>query len=154
MSEYRWWTRHAWIGVQNAEGKLLGVIARSGVVRALGHFCHVTVHVNGKEKIASNQEARIFPFHSITLEPGEREPKYILRALGWCKDGNTYAYRHVAGGYLCKLDGHFNAGDKAFGPVSQDDFKPETKAALDALLYPKPAAAEVSERSNPCPSNP
>lgn len=104
MSEYSWRVKQAWIGVERRildeeglfrEDRLLGVIRRSGVVRALGHFCFVEVSVCGKKYSASGAEDRIFPFHSIRLLDGEPVPKLELEAVGWCKGGNTYAFRLV-----------------------------------------------------------
>lgn len=95
MSEYRWLVKQALIGVQR-NGVLIGVIKRSGICRALGHFCNVEVQVDGKKYFASDAEARIFPFHSIDLKDA-KEPKLLLRALGWCNDGNTYAFVNERG---------------------------------------------------------
>lgn len=106
MNEYRWRVQKAWIGVMRRikderglfkEDKLLGVIRRSGVVQAMGHFCYVTVSVNGRKYIASGAEDRIFPFHSIKLEGEDPTPKLELEAVGWCKDHSTYAFRTPQG---------------------------------------------------------
>lgn len=102
MSEYVWRVRKAWIGVMQRiederglfkEDKLLGVIRRSGTVRAMGHFCSVEVSVCGKKYFASGAEDRIFPFHSIKLLKGDKVPDLELEAIGWCKGGNVYAFR-------------------------------------------------------------
>ena len=108
MSEYHWYVKGAWIGVQR-EYELLGVIMRSGWCNALGHFCFVAVQVNGKKYTAHDAEARIFPFHSITLKEEDKEPEYILRAIGWCKDHETFAY-HDAAGRVVKITGRAPGG--------------------------------------------
>ena len=147
MSEYRWRTKAAWIGVQSDEGVLLGLLIRSGVVKALGHFCTVEVSVDGKRKRASGAEDRIFPFHSIHLEKGEAPPKkMVARALGWMKNGNDYAYLHPKLG-IVKLVGHSSQGERAFDPVSYDDMKPSTQETLNAILYPK------EREQSPCAEN-
>lgn len=106
MSEYRWRVKQAWIGVMRRvkderglfkEDVLLGVIRRSGTVRALGHFCSIYVQVCGKKYIASGAEDRIYPFHSIKLEEGDKVPALELAAVGWCQDHNTYAFRTPEG---------------------------------------------------------
>ena len=148
MSEYRWRTKAAWIGVQSAEGVLLGLLIRSGVVRALGHFCTVEVSVGGKVKRASGAEDRIFPFHSIHLEKGEAPPKkMVARALGWMKNGNDYAYLHPELG-LVKLVGHSSQGEMAFDPISYDDLKPATQETLNAILYPKREQSPCAENAS------
>jgi hypothetical protein len=101
MSEYSWYVKNCWIGVER-DDQLLGVIMRSGQCRALGHFCFVEVSVCGKKYHASGQEDRIHPFHSIRLEEGDREPEYLLKAIGWCSDHETYAFRD-AGGRVVKI---------------------------------------------------
>lgn len=105
MSEYRWYVKHILVGVVDASGELIGVIRRSGWCYALGHFCHVKVSINGKEKWASGAEDRIHPFHSVSLEAGEKWPKFELRAIGWCKDGNTFAFMNRAG-KVVDIDGN------------------------------------------------
>ena len=102
MSEYRWYVKKAWIGVMRRirderglfkEDKLLGVIRRSGTVRAVGHFCHITVSIGGWKYIASGAEDRIFPFHSIKLEGDAPAPKLELEYVGWSKDGCIPVFR-------------------------------------------------------------
>jgi len=94
MSEYRWYVSRCWIGVVDRESdRLLGVIRRSGWCNALGHFCFVDVKVNGKKYAASGAEDRIYPFHSIKLDKGDKVPELELIAVGWCRDHNTYAFR-------------------------------------------------------------
>jgi hypothetical protein len=96
-SPYRWRTRKAWIGVKDHKDNLLGVIRRSGIVRATGHFCNVEVSVCGQKYYASGAEDRIWPFHSIRLKEGDKIPDLELEAVGWSSDGNTYAFRNKAG---------------------------------------------------------
>lgn len=109
MSEYRWYVRKAWIGVQVQvkdermtsmelyDRELVGVIRRSGWVRALGQFCHLYVSYMGKKRYAAGAEDRIFPFHSLTLEIGEKPGELELVYLGWCTDHNTPAFRDKRG---------------------------------------------------------
>lgn len=95
MSEYRWYVKNMWCGVEGPEPELrmLGIIKRSGWCHAIGHFCHVKVNVNGKAVWASGAEDRIFPFHHVQWKDiGEKAPKDMVRALGWCLDKNTYAF--------------------------------------------------------------
>ncbi len=103
MSEYRWYVRQMWIGVRVAVPKpwitsdyhaseLVGVIIRSGHVRAVGHFCHTYVSYLGKKRYAAGAEDRIYPFHSLTLEPGEEPKKLELVFIGWCSDKDTPAF--------------------------------------------------------------
>ena len=96
MSEYRWPIRKCWIGVER-DDKLLGVIRRSGIVQALGHFCFVAVSVCGKKYHASGAEDRIYPFHSIKLKEGDKVPELELEYLGWGKDHNTPVFKDKAG---------------------------------------------------------
>jgi hypothetical protein len=118
MSEYRWPVKKCWIGVMQRilderglfkEDKLLGVIRRSGIVRAMGHFCSVEVSVCGKKYFASGAEDRIFPFHSIELEKGDKVPKLDLEFMGWCADHNTAAFKppdeEVSTGSIVELVG-------------------------------------------------
>lgn len=150
MSAYRWWVKNAWIGIMNSDGVLLGILARSGVVRACGHFCSVEVQIEGKKRIADNAEARIFPFHSVTLEKGEAPPKKMeARGLGWMMGGNDYAYLHKRLG-ICKLVGPAAHGEAAFDPIRRDDMKPEAVKVLDALLYPT-RHCQDPRHSVPCP---
>lgn len=106
MSEYKWRVQKAWIGVMRRikderglfqEDKLLGVIRRSGTVQQVGHFCFVDVQVCGKKYTASGAEDRIFPFHSIVLEEGDKAPELELEYIGWCKDHETPAFRNKKG---------------------------------------------------------
>lgn len=106
MSEYRWYVRRMWIGVEFQladpswplkhdpyyQRELVGVIRRSGWVQAVGHFCHTHVSYLGKKRYAANAEARIFPFHSLQLEPGELPKKLKLVWLGWCTNKSTLAF--------------------------------------------------------------
>lgn len=96
MSEYSWEVRKVWIGVKEYHragcGELLGVIRRSGRVRALGHFCFVRVSYMGKKRWASGAESRIYPFHSVQLEEGETAKGLELLYLGFTIDGNTAAF--------------------------------------------------------------
>ncbi len=141
MSEYRWRVVKAWIGVVRRikderglfqDDKLLGVILRSGVVQACGHFCSVTVSVGGKKYMASGAEDRIYPFHSIKLENGEPTPKLELEAMGWCKDGNTYAFKNDKG-EIVKLVKAGKSPDNTLG-IPRDNWpemlvEPERKVA-------------------------
>jgi len=106
MSEYQWYVKKAWIGVMKRikderglfkEDVLLGVIRRSGNVQQIGHFCSIEVQVCGKKYIASGAEDRIYPFHSIQLEEGDKVPELELVAVGWCQDHNTYAFMALGG---------------------------------------------------------
>jgi hypothetical protein len=103
MSEYSWPVQRAWIGIEVKEpplfasSKLLGVIRRSGQVRALGHFCFVKVQICGRFHHASGAEDRIYPFHSVRFMPEEKLPELELTYLGWCTDRNTPAFRDQAG---------------------------------------------------------
>ena len=98
MSEYRWPVSKVWVGVEvtlpdeYGTRVLVGVVRRSGVVQACGHFCFLKVPYQGKTRIASNAEARIFPFHSLHLDVGEKATGLELRFLGWTVDGNTPAF--------------------------------------------------------------
>lgn len=100
MSEYRWYVKQAWIGVVDTNDTLLGVIRRSGWVQAVGHFCFIDVSVCGKKYAASGAEDRIYPFHHITLKPGDTPPVLELIAIGWCKDKNTYAFKNKRGEFV------------------------------------------------------
>ena len=116
MSESRWPIKAAWIGIENdtekePEGDLpeptkkmcvlrgipggcIGVIIRSGVVQALGHFCHVKVSVCGKKLWASGAEDRIYDWHSVKLSEIGKVPSGMIPALGWAKDRSTYCLLH------------------------------------------------------------
>jgi len=72
--------------------ELVGVIRRSGWIQQVGHFCHTYVSYLGKKRYAANAEARIFPFHSLTLDVDELPRKLELVWLGWCTDNNTPAF--------------------------------------------------------------
>jgi hypothetical protein len=126
VSEYKWKVKKAWIGVMRRikderglfkEDKLLGVIRRSGTVQAMGHFCFVDVQVCGKKYAASGAEDRIFPFHSIVLEEGDKTPELELEYIGWCKDHETPAFR-TKEGELVELVGAGSAGGAERGSDS------------------------------------
>jgi len=109
MSEYRWYVKQAWIGVQVQvrnermtgmeyyDRELVGVIRRSGHVQASGHFCHLYVSYMGRKRYAAGAEDRIFPFHSLTLDVGETPGELELVHLGWCTDHSTPAFRDKRG---------------------------------------------------------
>jgi len=74
-------------------GECIGVVHRSGVVKECGHFCYVETSINGRKVTAGGAEDRIYPFHSVTWEDiGMLQPKDMVPALGFCKDGSTYAF--------------------------------------------------------------
>jgi hypothetical protein len=97
MSEYRWNVKGIWVGIEGPEPdrKLQGVIQRSGVCHQLGHFCHVKVSVNGRKVWASGAEDRTFYFHVVEWKDiGGVAPKDMVPALGWCKGGHLFAFKH------------------------------------------------------------
>jgi hypothetical protein len=105
MSQYRWYVRHATIGVINADGALLGVVHRSGWCSASGHFCSVRVSVNGRMMHASGAEDRTYGFHSIALARGDAVPALDLEAVGWTSDGNDLVFCRPGGDELVYVDG-------------------------------------------------
>lgn len=140
-SEYSWPVKGAWIGVENdtekePEGDLpevtrkmcvlrnipggcIGVIIRSGQVRALGHFCYVKVPVNGKKVWAGGAEDRIYPFHSVKLSEIGRVPKDMIPALGFAKDHETYCFLYKS--RVVKLVGPGKEGaDKSVEDVPEE----------------------------------
>ena len=97
MSEYSWYVRQIWFGVEGPkpQREMLGMIKRSGQLKALGHFCHVKISVNGKKVWASGAEDRIFYMHLVTWDDiGQQIPKGMIPALGWNDDGNSYVFLH------------------------------------------------------------
>lgn len=97
MSQYSWPVRQIWFGVEGPKPELpmLGIIKRSGQCRALGHFCHVKISVNGKKVWASGAEDRTFYIHLVTWDDiGRVIPKDMIPALGWGADGNGYYCLH------------------------------------------------------------
>jgi hypothetical protein len=73
---------------------MLGIIKRSGQCRAMGHFCHVNIPVNGKKVWAGGAEDRIFYMHLVDwADIGQQIPKDMIPALGW-NDPNTYVFSH------------------------------------------------------------
>lgn len=148
MSEYSWYVKGAWIGVENntekePEGDLpevtrkmtiigkpagcIGVIIRSGQVRALGHFCFVKVSVNGKKVWASGAEDRIYPFHSVKLSEIGGIPKGMVPALGFAKDHSTYCFLYK--GRVVRLCGPGKDGlDKSLEDVPEDQWQDEWRA--------------------------
>lgn len=104
MGADRWVVRNALFGVMlpdvrypyseqsPGQGALVGLVRRTGDVRALGHFCSVDISVAGKRRIAQGAESRVWPFHSFVLDVGEPVPVLDYMALGWCRDRNTYAF--------------------------------------------------------------
>lgn len=96
MSEYSWYVKQIWFGVEGPKPELpmLGIIKRSGQCRALGHFCHVKLSVNGRKVWASGAEDRTFYMHLVSWDDiGRQVPKDMIPALGW-NDPNTYVFKH------------------------------------------------------------
>jgi hypothetical protein len=96
MGEYSWPVKQIWFGVEGPKPgcEMLGIIKRSGQCRALGHFCHVKIPVNGKRVWASGAEDRTFYMHLVEWKDiGEKIPKDMIPALGW-NDGNLYVFLH------------------------------------------------------------
>ncbi len=92
MSRY---VKGMYFGIRDDNRDIIGIVKRSGRVRILGHFGFVEISVNGHKAWAGGAEDRIFPFHSVDLkEIGGKTPKDMIPALGWCDDGNTYAFEH------------------------------------------------------------
>lgn len=117
-----------WVGIEKkltqAQGiydrKMIGVVIRSAHLRQLGHFMFGRVSINGKKMWAGGAEDRIFPFHHVTLEADEPEPKDMVRALGFCKDHNGYAFDYK--GTPCTIEKAAICGmDQGFVPVSPDN---------------------------------
>jgi hypothetical protein len=97
VSEYSWYVKQIWFGVEGPKPDvpMLGIIKRSGQCKALGHFCHVKISVNGKRVWASGAEDRIFYMHLVEWHDiGSYVPRDMIPALGWCKGGNCYAFLH------------------------------------------------------------
>lgn len=97
MSEYCWAVKQIWIGIEGPKPdcKLQGVVRRSGTCHQLGHFCHVKVSINGRKVWASGAEDRTFYFHLVEwADIGGEAPKNMTPALGWCKGGNLFAFKH------------------------------------------------------------
>jgi hypothetical protein len=89
MSAYNWYVKGIWFGIEGPkyDAPMLGIIKRSGMCRASGHFCHVKIPVNGKKVWASGAEDRTFYMHLV--EWGDlygKIPKDMIPALGWNKD--------------------------------------------------------------------
>ena len=151
MSEYSWPTRKAWIGVKAYDkvagcGDLLGVVRRSGTVKALGHFCHVKVTYQGKKRWAGGAEARIYPFHSFELEEGETAKDLELLYLGWCIGGNIPAFLDPKTANVLELVGAGSTKDNT-RPIPRDQWNPkwttrvvlaERQAIRNVLLRQKP----------------
>lgn len=97
MSEYSWYVKQIWFGVEGPKPDLpmIGIIKRSGRVKQLGHFCHVKISVNGRKVWASGAEDRTFYMHLVEWDDiGQMVPRDLIPALGWCKGGNLYAFLH------------------------------------------------------------
>jgi len=97
MSEYAWYVKQIWFGVEGPEPErpMLGIIKRSGQCRAIGHFCHVKVPVNGKKVWAGGAEDRTFYMHLVEWDDiGQKIPKDMIPALGWKYGGNGYCFLH------------------------------------------------------------
>jgi len=95
MSAYNWYVKQIWFGIEGPkyDAPMLGIIKRSGMCKALGHFCHVKIPVNGKKVWASGAEDRTFYMHLVSWEDLDGKiPKDMIPALGWNKDGNTYCF--------------------------------------------------------------
>ena len=140
MSEYSWYVKSAWIGVDNNTGKepegdlpeptrrmrvlkdpggCIGIVIRSGRVRVLGHFCFVKVSVNGRKVWASGAEDRIYPFHSVKLSEIGGVPKGMIPALGFAKGGNIYCFLYK--GRIVEISGPGKDGpDKSLTPVPEE----------------------------------
>jgi len=130
MSEYRWYVKQIWIGVEGPPParQMLGVIKRSGWCHQMGQFCHVKVSVNGKKVWASGAEDRIWYMHLVEWEDiGEKLPQDIIPAYGWSKDGNTYAYNPcVARGYESFPPGIYQlGGGLGFIQIDKDNWRDE-----------------------------
>jgi hypothetical protein len=99
--------------------KMVGVVIRSGYGKQCGHFMYWTVSINGKKVTASGAEDRIFPFHHVTLEPYDPLPKDMIPALGFCNDGNDYAFNYK--GKPCIITKAAICGmEHGFEPVPKD----------------------------------
>lgn len=116
-----------WVGIEQKiktlhgvewreERKMIGVVIRSGRGTQCGHFMFWDVSISGKKMTASGAEDRIFPFHYVTLEHGENPPKDMIPALGFCNDGNDYAFNY--NGRPCIITKAAMCGmEQAFEPV-------------------------------------
>lgn len=99
--------------------RMIGVVIRSAYLRPLGHFMYCKVSIKGKKMWAGGAEDRIFPFHHITLECGENAPKDMVPALGFCNDGNDYAFDYK--GKPCIITKAAVCGmDQGFEPVPEE----------------------------------
>jgi len=135
MSEYSWYLPKMWVGIVDDRedkygGPLIGVVIRSARVRALGHFCHCQVSLNGRRVWASGAEDRIFPFHSVNLtEIGGTPPKDMkTTGLGWATDGNRYCFRY--GDRIVEVGRAATAGyDEGLVDVDPTLWKAEWKSA-------------------------
>jgi hypothetical protein len=118
-----------WIGIeqkQRREGPdhypsplMIGVVIRAGRGRQLGHFMYWSVSINGEKKWAGGAEDRIFPFHHVTLEHFETPPADMVPALGFCNDGNGYAFDYK--GRPCIITKAAHCGmDEGFEPVPEE----------------------------------
>jgi hypothetical protein len=97
VSEYQWWVKQIWFGVEGPKPDLpmLGIIKRSGMVRQCGHFCHVKIPVDGRKVWAGGAEDRIFGMHYVKwADLYQNLPKGIIPAVGWAKGGNNYVFLH------------------------------------------------------------
>lgn len=123
MSEYSWYVKQIWFGVEGPkpDREMIGIIKRSGQCRALGHFCHVKISVNGKKVWASGAEDRTFYMHLVTWEDiGRYIPQGLIPALGWCKEGKMYCLLHE--GMIVTA-----AGQGSLHPVPEDVWQDEWK---------------------------
>jgi len=108
--------------------KMIGVVIRSAYCRPLGHFMYCRVSINGCRVWAGGGEDRIFPFHHVTLECGEKPPRDMVPALGFCRGGNGYAFDYK--GTPCLITAAAKCGmDAGFTPVSPDEIPDEWKIA-------------------------
>jgi len=134
MSEYQWPVQKAWIGVMKQvrdeklksieyyDRVLVGVVRRSGKVRACGHFCDVQVSLWGKKRWASGAEDRIYPFHSVVLDVGEAPKEMELTYLDFCNDGNTAAFRDKQG-CIVEIVGPGKGGDGSLREIPRERWK-------------------------------
>lgn len=119
-------------GVQHPETyELLGVVRRSGKWDVCGHFAFVDISVEGKIVTASDAEARIFPFHSFSLD---HLPKDGWPAVGWCTDHNTFAF--LVDGKICEV-----LNGRTFEPIKEDIWQPEWRDRLSHALQAREGKA-------------
>lgn len=131
MSETRY-LKAMWVGIEAQEPgpltakygiyerKMIGVVIRSVRLRQCGHFMFGTVSIGGQKMSAGGAEDRIFPFHHVTLEPGAAPPRDMVPALGFCRNGNGYAFMYR--GQPCTIEGAAVHGmDAGFVPVPDSE---------------------------------